>query len=157
MRPQNDTLLFLTPLSGHEGLNLTPYSARGLTQTLEPIIGIGSGSILGSLIRRTINAKLVNLIPTQFRKYQSTITCKDVNTPVLDGAWQGLVVQVDCVHELNYLTGGSPQRSEVSGSSYTEGHFTFYRPQLIMMVLNIKSSRDEYGADYTWSAEFQEV
>jgi hypothetical protein len=33
----NGTLLVITPLSGATALQLTPYAARGLTQTYEPI------------------------------------------------------------------------------------------------------------------------
>lgn len=157
--PPNGTLLSITPISGgSNGFVLTPYSARGLTQTLEQITGNSSGQdVAGSLVRRTISGTLVDLTPSWMRKYASVITCKDVDTPCLDDAWIGATVIVDCVIELSYPTGGTPQRGEVSGSSRVEGDFTFYRPQLIMMVTNVKNSRDEYNRDYTWLIGLQEV
>jgi len=56
------TILVITPLSGAEGFKLTPYSARNLTQTLEPISGTsGGGNALGSWIRESTNGVLINL------------------------------------------------------------------------------------------------
>jgi hypothetical protein len=158
--PANNTNLLIIPLSGSSALTLTPYSARGLTQTLEPITGTSNmGTPMGTWFRESINGELINLMPpgSTFRKYQSVITCKDTETPCLDDAWLGEICLVDCACCLNYLTGGSPQRSEVSGSSYTEGSFTFYRPQLTMMVIDIKNSFAEYPADYQWSISLREV
>src|SRR5262245_12930993 len=131
--PDAPSLLVITPLSPNTALILTPYSARGLTQTLEPF---DPGS--GQSIRESINGDTVDLFPRQFRKYQSTISCTDQATPCLDDAWKGQLVEVDCVHELNYLLGGAPHRPMVPGSSRIEGNFVFYRPRLIMMVLNIR-------------------
>jgi hypothetical protein len=152
------TLLSFNPESGG-ALTLTPYAARGVTQTLEPIATVtGQGTAAGTMIRRDINGNLVNLFPVQLRKYQSTVTCRDVETPALDDAWIGQTISVACTAELNYLTvGGTPQRPEVSGSSYVEGNFTFYRPLLTMMVMSIKSSFAEYPATYSWEVVLQEV
>ena len=152
------TLLSFSPETGG-ALTLTPYSTRGVTQTLEPIATVtGSGQAAGTFIRRDINGFLVNMFPIQLRKYQSTVTCRDVETPALDNAWLGQIISVACTAELNYLTAtGTPQRPEVSGSSYVEGDFTFYRPLLTMMVMDIKSSFAEYPAFYSWEVQLQEV
>lgn len=137
-------------------LNITvagvpPYSARGLQQTLEPIDAAISQ-------RRTINGTLVDLSVEDFRKYRSTITCNDHQTPALNGIWPGQEVVVDCVAELSYLTsGGSADRTAVSGSSRVEGDFTFYRPQLTMQVVSYRITRDEYGATTGWTLELEEV
>ncbi len=66
----------------------------------------------------------------QFRKYKSSISCRDQEPPAIDGVWPGHVVTVECVAELSYPTGGSPARPVVSGSTRTQGGFVFYRPQL---------------------------
>lgn len=153
------TLLVITPLSGNTAPTLTPYSARGLTQTLNPITSIsGSGEATGTLIRRSINGSLINLTYPQFRKYASDISCQDSSAPCLDNAWLGEVVSVDCVCELAYTTaGGSPARPEVTGSSRVDGAFTYYRPTLIMMVTKISNSLAEWQDKYSWSIGLQEV
>lgn len=143
----------MTPLSGRTALTLSPYAARGLTQTLDPIFGSNAA---GTLIRRSVNGKMIDFTVPWFRQYQSTVTCTDVETPCLDGAWLGEIVQVDCVHELNFPTGATPQRHIVHGSEHVVGHFTYYRPQLIMMVTNIRNSKADYQGAYSWQIDLQE-
>lgn len=146
----NETLLVL---SGH---GVQPYSARGLSQSLDPI---GASANL----RRSINGVLHDVSQVQFRKYKSTISCSDQSAPALDGVWPGMVLDVDCVAELSYKTGGSPARPVVEvGSSEepatrTDGAFTFYRPRLSMRVMNYSTTEDEYGRTVQWSLELEEV
>jgi len=133
------------------GAEITPYSARGLSQTLEPI---GQASNL----RRTIAGTLTDISDPAFRKYRSVISCDDQDVPALDGIWPGQQVTVDCVAELSYKTaGGSPAKTVVSGSSYTDGDFTFYRPQLSMMVVDFTTQKDEAGDVTSWQLELEEV
>lgn len=144
------TLLTITPLYGDVG-ELTPYSARGLNQSLELIDD-------GAAIFRTINGGLLDLTYDQFRKYKSTISCTDQAAPAFDGMKRGTIVQVDCTHELSYKTvGGSPSRTVVSGSSRVEGDYTFYRPRLTMMVMRFQTSFEEWEARVQWSLELEEV
>jgi len=132
------------------GIGVPPFSARGLTQTLEPIAAAAN-------VRRTVNGALVNLAPTQFQKYRSRISCTDMASPAVDGVFPGLTVTVDCVAELAYLTsGGSPQRTIVSGSSYIDGSFTFYRPRLTKKIVGFSISTDEYGAAVAWTMDLEE-
>src|SRR5262245_39386362 len=140
----DDTLLLLS------GIGIPDYSARGLTQTLEPIEAATS-------LRRTVNGTLVDLSFAQFRKYKSTISCQDQEPPAIDGVWPGHVVTVDCVAELSYPSGGSPARTVVGGSSRTEGAFVFYRPQLQMRVTGFSMNRDEYGAAVQWQMDLEEL
>ena len=58
------------------GDGVAPYSARGLTQTLEVIAE-------AAVVARSVNGALVNLSPPQFRKFKSTISCTDVASPAL--------------------------------------------------------------------------
>jgi hypothetical protein len=133
------------------GFGLTPYSARGIQQTLEPIPQ-------SSNLRRTVNGALVDVSAPEFRKYRSVISCDDMNVPAIDGVWPGQQVTVDCVAELSYLTsGGTAQRTVVSGSSRTAGSFTFYRPRLTMRIVNFNQSIDETGAVIGWELELEEV
>ena len=124
---------------------------RGATQTLQPIDA-------AQQLRRTINGTLIDVSRAEFRKYRSTISCTDQQPPAVDGVWPGQIVTVGCISELSCKTaGGAPSRSVVSGSSRTEGDYTFYRPQLIMRVVSFSQDTDEYGASVSWSLELEEV
>ena len=154
----NSTLITITPLSGGSAFDITPWSCRGATQTLEPISSIaGGGSILGTQIVRDVWGNLLDWTNPNFQKYQSVISARDTMTPALDGAFYGALVQVDCAVELSYLSGGTPRRAVVSGSERSEGGFTFYRPSLLMRVVGIKSSFSEYTATYSWEITLQET
>ena len=141
----------MTSVLSLSGFGVPPYSARGASQTLEPI---GQAQQL----RRTINASLIDISRPEFRKYRSTISCSDQQPPAMGGVWPGQIVTVDCIAELSYKTsGGSPARTVVSGSSRTEGDFTFYRPSLSMRVVNFSQDTDEYGAVVSWTLELEEI
>lgn len=129
---------------------LTPYAARGLTQTLEPITQAAS-------LRRSVNGGLVDLSVPELRKYRSTISCADQNVPALDDVWPGQLVTVDCVCELSYASYGLPSRPVVADSEREVGDFTFYRPQLTMVVVSHTVALDEWGAVTTWSLELEEA
>jgi hypothetical protein len=148
------TLIVLTPVAPAIAPWLTPYSARGATQTLDVIFG---GAALGSLIQRDVNANLIDMTNPAFRKYQSIITCRDSETPGLDAAWLGAKVTIACAVELAYPVGGSPSRPPVPGSTRTQGNTAFYRPLLAMMIYDVKNSFDEYACRYSYTIASQEV
>ena len=151
----NPTLLVLTPLSGFSTPVLTAYSARNLTQSLEP--NTGSGGSEGVLIRETVNGETLNLIPDWMRKYRSTISCTDTESPCLDGAWLGVTCEVQCVNELSYPEGGAAQRPAVSGSERVYNHIVYYRPILVMMITAIRNNLAEYNASVQWQIDLREV
>jgi hypothetical protein len=133
------------------GIGVTPYSARGLHQTYAPIQQ-------ALQTKRTVNGVLKDVSSTQFQKYASTISGADQQPPACDGVWPGRLITVDCLFYLSYKTaGGSPSRTEVPGSSYVEGDFTFYRPRLTMLVTAFSSDEDEWNAEITWSMQLEEV
>lgn len=141
----NETLLELT------GIGVAPYSARGLEQTLKPIDG-------ASELRRDINGTLIDISEPVLRKFRSTITGADHLAPAVNGVWPGTVVTVSCIEELCYPTAtGSPDRPVVAGSSRIEGDFTYYRPQLTMMVVDWNLREDEWGRQVSWSLDLEEV
>ncbi len=143
----NETLLILSTI----GIPL--YSARGLTQDLTP------SPEAKPTPRRTINGLLVNLGLTQMRKFDSTITCTDQQAPALNGIWPGMQVLVNCVCELSYPTsGGSADRTVVplTSRTTTDG-FTYYRPQMEFMVLDLSQGMNEYQHDYVWKLSLREV
>jgi hypothetical protein len=139
------TLLKLT------GIGVAPYSARGITQTLQPIDQATQN-------RRTINGVLKDISLAAFQKYRSTISANDQLAPVCDGVWPGKTVEVECVQELCYLTsGGTPQRTAVTGSERVEGDFTYYRPKLQMKVSTWNASTDEWQAKCNWQMDLEEI
>ena len=143
--PGADTFLTISGLGGFQ------YQARGLSQTLN-VIGETKQQ------QRDINGNLVDLSNPAFRKFSSRIVCTDVDAPPLDGLFPGMEVTVDCAVEFCYLTGnpGSPFRNEVSGSSYVQGNYTFYRPSLIMIVMDVQHHLDEWKRDNGWELDLEE-
>jgi hypothetical protein len=141
-----DTMLIIS------GMGNFQYQARGLTQTLTLIPEATD-------LERSINGKLINMGNPVFRKYLSKITCTDVDAPPLDGLWPGMPVTVHCAASLCYATGnpGSPGRTEVSGSSYVQGGFTFYHPSLAMLVKTFSENWEEWRGDMGWALELEEV
>jgi hypothetical protein len=131
------------------GLGFSPYAARGLTQTLAPIEQ-------AKQLRRTASGKLVDISVEQFRKYRSTISCTDHRVPAIDGIWPGMVVTVSCIAELSHPVGGSPSRPVVAGSLREEDGYVFYRPVLVMRVVDVGPSTDEFAAEVAWTLELEE-
>ncbi len=143
----SDTLLQISSM----GVML--YQARGLSQTLQVIDAAAQ-------MERTINGALIDLSAPQFRKYSSKITIpSEVYPTPLDGIYPGQTVTVHCVVSLAFVTGtpGSPNRAEVSGSSWTENGYTFYRPLLTMLVRHVETAFDEWKNVVSWTIELEEV
>ena len=133
------------------GVGMSPYAARGLTQTLDPIDQSKD-------LRRTINGELVDFSIEQFRKYASVISGSDQMPPGVAGIWPGRDVQVECIAELYDVTvGGSAERSIVLGSEHIEGPYTYYRPVLNMRVIDFNQSFDEWDAQVNWSLTLEEI
>lgn len=140
-----DTLFTLT------GLGLPPYAARGLREKIEPIAE-------SSKPRRTVNAALKNTAASQMEKYRIVVTCEDFETPSLNGLYPGRLVTVGLTTEFSFLTATeSAARPIVTGSTRTDGAFTFYRPLLNCMVISFNSDFQEYEARYSWELDLEEV
>jgi hypothetical protein len=141
-----------TILTMSDGADVMPfYSARGMKQTLDPI---GQSNVQ----RTTVNAQRVNLALSKFKKYSSIISASDVRPPLREDVWPGRIVTVSCAYLLFYATsGGSPARTPVSGSQFTEGNFTFYRPQIDFMIGQRSGAFDEWEAGLSWSVPMVEV
>lgn len=129
------------------------YQARALSQSLKPI---GESTQM----ERTINGTLVDLSVAQFRKYSTSIRVpNNVNAPPIDNVFPGQTVTVQCACALAFVTGtvGLPHKPVVSGSMYTEGDYTFYRPELEMMVRSVDTSFDEWQNVIGWTIELEEI
>lgn len=146
--PSGGTYLAIRRRSDGQVL-IPPFAARGLTQTFKWID-------LATQIETSINGKLLDFGGAQFRRIETVISCTDVRPPLLELLVPGLPVEVDCVAELSYPSGGSAARTVVTGSDYTEGSFVFYRPQLKCWVIDPANSRDEYEATNSWSLTLRE-
>jgi hypothetical protein len=139
-----DTILNL------QGLGVPSWSARGLTETLTLIEAAAQ-------ITRSINGKVLNWSQPQFRKYRITLSCTDQRVLAFDGIWPGAEVIIDCVTELAYPVGGTPERTPVGGSERTEGSFVFYRPQIWCFFVGFNTNTPEYEATPGWEARFEEI
>jgi hypothetical protein len=133
---------------------VNPYSARALKGTLS-LVDAAKGN---DKLARSVNGTLIDISAPQMRKYRLEVSGDDQAPPALDGLWVGMVVHVACHVEMAYLTAtGFAGRTPVAGSSRTEGNFTYYRPQFIMMVVEHQIERDEWGADVPWSLALEEI
>jgi hypothetical protein len=133
------------------GDGMPPYSTRFVTQTLEP------DDVL------------------QFDKYQSTISCSDVDAPAFDqlqvGNWRrtvngglvdlsgrGSTLTVDCVNELCFKTaGGTAQRAIVPGSERVGGDYTFYRPRITFGLVGKSQETNELEDTVSWQLQLKEI
>lgn len=135
--PAEMTLLVMTSI----GVPL--YAARGLSQTLTPVADAKPTP------KRTINGEARFLGASQMRKYDSVISCTDVDAPPFGSVWPGDQLVIDCVCELAYKTvGGSAERTVVA--SRTIGNFTYYRPRITFLVVDFEQDFEEYGCQYQW-------
>lgn len=132
---------------------VNPYSARGLKGTLRPI-DLAQGD---DKLARTVNGTLIDISAPQMRKYRLEVAGDDQAPPALDGLHTGSIVIVNAHVEMSYRTGTSGTRTAVPGSSRTEGNYTYYRPQLTMMVVEYQNERAEWEANYTWTLTLEEV
>lgn len=134
-----------------EGAEVPPFSARGITQTLEPISE-------ASKLERAVNGQMIDFSLPAMKKYRSRISCTDLNVGPIGGLWPGKVVTVDCVSELAFPTAQPElqERTAVSGSERTVGAWTFYRPSLTMICVGWNSSFDEYHGSTSWSYDLEE-
>lgn len=141
----NETLLVLS------GEGMPPYAVRGIKQSFEPIDAALKP-------RRTVNMVLVNTAPVGARKYKTTISCSDMQSPAFDAVHPGDQLTVDFVAEQSFKTAvGAPNRPVVPGSLRVEGAYSFYRMRLLMMVIVKPIDTDEYGAAVSWSLELEEI
>jgi hypothetical protein len=149
----NGTLLVI------EGVGVSPYAARGLTQTYGHIDQAAD-------LRRTVNGSLVNFGSDTFRKITSKITGSDLVAPPL--VWPGQQITVSCVQPISYYnvsgaTGPAEMLSQVftaaTGSEWTLGDTTFYLPVIDFIVANpaFEYGFDEWAATSTWTLNLEQA
>lgn len=158
-----------------KGKVIPPFSTRECIQTLIPI---SHGSL-----RRTINGNLVYVGYKGYRKFHSTIACKDKIPPGFEGLWKGDLVKVGCIQALTqtvpkktsklqlerealslHLYDTTTKRWSVKQGSDRwislppefPGGFITYTPLLLMMVKTYHLEVDEWGLTVGWKLELEE-
>lgn len=136
-------------ISGH---GIPRYSCRGLTQTLTLIDP-------AAVLAYSVNGNLLNFSPAQFRKFKSSITCTDVLPAALAALWPGVVVDVDCISPIAYLTAiGSPVPGRTVVRSEVEGEHTYDWLRLTMAVATAwTQSTEEWAAQTSWQLDLTET
>jgi hypothetical protein len=134
-------------------LAIPPYALRGISQTLEPIEQASNA-------RRTINGVLKDVSSPDFRKYRTQIRCTDQQSPGLGELWPGMQLTMHSAAELSFegSTGSSGlERPAVGGSLREESGFTFYRPVLIVRVIDYSTDFAEWDAEVAWQLRAEEI
>jgi hypothetical protein len=157
---------------------LPPQSARNCKQELSPI--------LNGEFKRSINGNLLFLETNERKRYKSAISCKDVNSPLIDGIWIGTQLSVGCIQNLwQSIDAGERKtrlvRPPVADSVcvvdnlgdairfelrddevelpriYGEKVFVCFRPWLVMKVVDFSLETDEWGMTGGWRLVVEEV
>lgn len=145
MASPDDTLLAIN------GLTVPEASSRFVRQTLSPIPQAAN-------FRRTVNMQLRNVAPAAAQlKYKTVISCQDINAPIWDQLRIGMQIVVDCIEELFYEIGGTPQKPVVTGSERTFGGVVWYRPRLTMLVTEWGDDMEENQVIRSWSLGAEEI
>jgi hypothetical protein len=157
---------------------LPPESARNCVQELSPI---PNGEF-----RKSINGNLLFLETNERRRYKSVISCKDTNSPIIEGIWVGSQLSVGCIQNLwQVINPGELKlhliRPAVDGSvcvvnnlgdaipfrltdnevelfkTFTDKIFVCFRPWLVMKVINFSLETDEWNMSGGWKLLLEEI
>lgn len=155
-----------------------PESARNCVQELSPI---PNGEF-----RKSLNGDLMFLATSERRRYRSVITCRDVNTPIIDKLWIGSQLHIGCIQNLwqSFKPGETKItliRPAVAGSINAVNNFgepipfklidnelhlyaqndsevfVCFRPWLTMRVISFKMTTDEWNISGGWTLELEEI
>jgi hypothetical protein len=114
-----------------DGIDFSPWAARGITMTLEPIQQAAN-------LARDCRGELVDISLEQFRQHKVSVTCTDHEAPELSGIWPGQSVTIECIPYL--------------GASNTTGDVL----TLLARVTAWSTSRDEWAAETAWKLEAEQ-
>ncbi|MEN8237079.1 MAG: hypothetical protein ABFQ95_06010 [Pseudomonadota bacterium] len=155
---------------------LPPFSARGCTQSLTPIVN-------GEL-RRTVNGELIYTGNSLHEKYKSVIKGVDKSAAAFDAIWVGAKVKVGCIQRLWQKFSGDKvvlSRDPVVGSVIAQDNtsqnievrsckgrnikllkpveegYISYCPYLDMRVVDLSYATDEWGMQVSWELVLEEV
>lgn len=135
-----------------DGIGVMPYSARGLSQSIDPIAE-------AIHLERSDNGEFLDFSYSAFHKYKSTITGSDQRPPSVSGKWPGKLVVVECIATLSHPEYEEFDREPVNydDAIVYEAGFVIYRPRLTMLVMNFSYEENEFGAVVGWTLELEEV
>jgi hypothetical protein len=158
---------------------LPPESARNCRQELSPV---PNGEF-----KKSVNGDLLFLETADRRRYRSVISCRDVNSPLIDGIWVGSQLTVGCIQNLWQAiepgvlkiklirpavegsvcavnkTGTPVQFTESEGNEVElqrqqpEKIFVCFRPWLTMKVVDFSLETDEWGMSGGWKLVLEEI
>jgi len=157
---------------------LPPESARNCHQELVPI---ANGEF-----RKSVNGNLLFLETVERKRYKSVVSCRDVNTPLVDELWIGSQITVGCIQNLwQAVNPGDLRvrliRPAVAGSVSVVNNFgdaikfkeidnevelyrpheykvfVCYRPWLVMIITDFSLETDEWGVNSGWKLSLEEV
>lgn len=159
-------------------MGFPPESARNCIQELYPI---PNGEF-----KKSINGNLLFLESTERKRYKSVISCKDINSPIIDGIWIGSQINVGCIQNLwQFINVGEMKirliRAPVKESvfavnnagepirfnlideevcleqAYHEKIFVCFRPWLTMKVIDFSLETNEWGMSGGWKIILEEI
>lgn len=130
------------------GIDLSPYSTRGLKMTLEPIDE-------KSQLERSINGELLDFSSDRFKKFKCSISGDDQRPPGLDGIYPGATVTVDAIVPVG-LNGTSARTTVGTDIDEDDGH-SFTRYQLVCMVVMFSIEAAEWEAGVAWKLDLLEI
>ena len=150
-----------------EEIGVSPGSGRGLTQSLAPA---SSGSLV-----TLADGEVVDRSRPAFRKYRTSINFSDVVPFALGGLWEGDIVTIHSVAEIEQPASTTRERRHVPGSIVWRDDEGFevdpgedetvkpaaaewqnYRPILHCRVEGWDIDTDEYGVLHSGSVSFIE-
>ena len=146
------------PLNGSDstllkisGVGMSPYAARGLTQTLNPIEQAKD-------LRRTINGELIDFSVEQFRKYASVISGNDQMPPGVAGVWPGRGRPGRMRRRALLPHRGRKRRAARGGGlGAHRGSVHLLPTGAEMRVVDFSQSFDEWDAQVSWSLTLEEI
>ncbi|WP_265499550.1 hypothetical protein [Paracoccus beibuensis] len=148
----------------------------GITQSLDPIGGDVD-------MRYDVNGELIIVENPLFRKYEISISARNMAAPALGGLWRGTLIQVWSIQQLTHTTRadgtvyldrspvpGSIDARTASGASITaalelDGRtvtapgsaVVHYRPILNGALAEAPGNFDEDGGQSSWSLTLKEL
>jgi hypothetical protein len=114
-----------------DGVDLSPWAARGITMTLEPIQQAAN-------LARDCRGALADISLAQFQQHKVSISCSDHEAPELTGIWPGADVTIVCIPGLGV--------ANTTGDVLT----------ILAKITAWNVSKDEWSAEVAWKLEAEQ-
>lgn len=130
------------------GIGEAPYAMRGLDMQFEPLQQAG-------VIVRNINFGVFDIGEPELDLYRVTISCTDQRAPPFGGLRRGQVVTLSSAIEMGQVSLSSSRPA--AGGTETEDGVTYFRPQLLCVVMDFSWGGNEYSRSMPWSLTLEEI